>query len=180
MTIYGVIYPKLEYTETYCDTDTLLYALRDMDYTKVIADRETGMLKTAGRIWNSRQLKRSDTDQYNRMSDYAKAMTSFIQSLNTKDIVLLPDITYLGNHTEEILSVYHHAWNQGVHLEFNRGRYGNTENYMYIETGSQKELFRIIDHLLIPLIEEMKAERMEEVSAKNINDVSPAFKKNYV
>lgn len=179
MTTYGLIYPKLPYTEKYCDTDSLLYALYSPEHVRVAVDRKKAELSlTGGKTITAKDLSRRDTDQYNLMSDYGRMMAAFIMALRTNDIILMPDITYLGESDEEILTVYHLTWEQGVHLKFNRGTYGNTENYAGIGIRSEKELFRLIDHLLRPLIREMRTEKMEEVNSPDINELPSEFKKN--
>lgn len=89
----------------------------------------------------------------------------------------MPDITMLGRTEGEILFVYHLAWNHGVHLEFNRGKYGNTENFMHCGISIEKELSKLMDHLLRPLIREMRTERMEETAGESVNNLPSEIKK---
>ena len=180
MAIYGLICPKLEFTDQYCDTDTLFYSLRSQEYKKVTVDRNAAQLRVfeTGMIYGPKSLKKSNTDHYNRLSDYAKTMAAFILSLSSGDVVLMPDITMLGRTEGEILFVYHLAWNHGVHLEFNRGKYGNTENFMHCGISNEKELSKLMDHLLRPLIREMRTERMEETAGESVNNLPSEIKKN--
>lgn len=180
MAIYGLICPKLEFTDLYCDTDTLFYSLRSQEYKKVTVNRNAAQLRVygTGRIYNPKSLKRNTTNHYNCLSDYAKATAAFILSLSSGDVVLMPDITMLGITEEEILFVYHLAWNHGVHLEFNRGKYGNTENFMHCGISDERELSKLMDHLLRPLIREMRTERVEEAFSDSVNNLSSEIKKN--
>ena len=137
--------------------------------------RNQAELRTDKRTYTAKDLKRNDTDQYNRISEYGKMMAAFILSLRSNDVILMPDITFLGNGNEEILTNYHNAYRQGVHLKFNRGKDGNTENFSRSNVIKEKEL---MDHLLVPLIEEMRAERLEEMAGSEINELSAEIKKN--
>ena len=178
MTTYGLIYPKLPYTEKYCDTDSLLYAMYSPEHIRVLVSRKQAELRTGNRTYTAKDLKRNDTDQYNRISEYGKMMAAFILSLRSNDVILMPDITFLGNGNEEILTNYHNAYRQGVHLKFNRGKVGNTENFSRSTVIKEKDLLELMDHLLVPLIEEMRAERLEEMAGSEINELSAEIKKN--
>lgn len=140
--------------------------------------RNQAELRTDKRTYTAKDLKRNDTDQYNRISEYGKMMAAFILSLRSNDIILMPDITFLGNGNEEILTNYHNAFRQGVHLRFNRGKVGNTENFSRSTVIREKDLLELMDHLLVPLIEEMRAERLEEMAGSEINELSAEIKKN--
>lgn len=139
--------------------------------------RNQAELRTDKRTYTAKDLKRNDTDQYNRISEYGKMMAAFILSLRSNDVILMPDITFLGNGNEEILTNYHNAYRQGVHLKFNRGKVGNTENFSRSTVIKEKDLLELMDHLLVPLIEEMRAERLEEMAGSEINELSAEIKK---
>ena len=65
-----------------------------------------------------------------------------------------------------------------MHLKFNRGKVGNTENFSRSTVIKEKDLLELMDHLLVPLIEEMRAERLEEMAGSEINELSAEIKKN--
>ena len=105
--------------------------------------RNQAELRTDKRTYTAKDLKRNDTDQYNRISEYGKMMAAFILSLRSNDVILMPDITFLGNGNEEILTNYHNAYRQGVHLKFNRGKVGNTENFSRSTVIKEKDLLEL-------------------------------------
>ena len=183
MNIYGMIYPQMAYSEIYYDTDVLMYCIRSISYIRTTVDRE----KPAIEVMEGNNIKkRFMPGNYLRhrgkgpmkLTDFEKAMFSFINSLAEEDILLFPDITYLGRTASEIHHVYHEAWDKGVYLEFNKTSTLNTAGYVQASYSGAGNVLQLIDIQIDNCINDLKNWTTDFGCGSNIQDLGKDAKKN--